>query len=178
MASLCDHIESDQDRLLYRAAPLPICVSLETAVRQAAFFCEKAFGVVPFARGFGVRVKAADFQEILTQIQPENSEQFIGKRWEISRLPLAMSKESLQDFLSGWPVTPLHTFRHGFRRTWIVRAAADPVEKIIAHDFRVAVIKLQQNGPRLPPNVSRLHFDQHEHSCERRYQIIPSRGRE
>ena len=44
-------------------------------------------------------------------------------------------------FLSGWPVTPLHTFRHGFRRTWIVRSAADPVENIIAHDFGVAVIK-------------------------------------
>ena len=134
-------IESDQDRLLYRAAPLPIGVSLETSVRQAAFFGEKAYGVVPYARGFGIRVKAADFQEILTQIQPENSEQFFGKRWEISGLPLAMGKESLQDFLSGWPVTPLHTFRHGFRRTWIVRSAANPVENIIAHDWGVAVIK-------------------------------------
>ena len=36
-------IESDQDQLLYRAAPLAICVSLETSVRQAAFFGEKAF---------------------------------------------------------------------------------------------------------------------------------------
>ena len=126
--------------MLYRAAPLPLDISLESAVRQASFFGEKAYGVVPFARGFGVRVQTADYQEILTQIQPENARQFIGNRWEISGLPLAMGKESLQDFVSGWQVTPLHTFRHGFRRTWIVRAANDPVEKIIPHDFGVAVI--------------------------------------
>ena len=52
-----------------------------------------------------------------------------------------MGKESLQDFVSGWQVTPLHTFRHGFRRTWIVRAANDPADKIIPHDFGLAVIK-------------------------------------
>ena len=36
---------------------------------------------------------------------------------------------------------PMDTSRHGFRRTWIVRAASDPVETIIPHDFGVAVIK-------------------------------------
>ena len=134
-------IESDQDRMLYRAAPLPLDISLESAVRQASFFGEKAYGVVPFAHGFGIRVKTADYPEILTQIQPDNASQFLGKRWEISGLPLAMGKESLQDFVSGWQVTPLHSFRHGFRRTWIVRAGTDPTDTIIQHDFGVAVIK-------------------------------------
>ena len=55
-------IESDQDRLIYRAAPLPMDISLESDVRQAGFFSEKAYRVVPFARGFGVRVKTADYQ--------------------------------------------------------------------------------------------------------------------
>ena len=49
-------IENDQDRLIYRAAPLPMDTSLESAVRKAAFFGGKYFGVVPFARGFGIRV--------------------------------------------------------------------------------------------------------------------------
>ena len=52
-----------------------------------------------------------------------------------------MGKESLQDFVSGWQVTPLYSFRHGFRRTWIVRAGTDPTDTIIQHDFGVALIK-------------------------------------
>ena len=55
-------IESDQDRMIYRAAPLPMDVSLESAVRQAYFFGEKAYGVVPFACGFAVRVNTVDYQ--------------------------------------------------------------------------------------------------------------------
>ena len=66
-------IENDQDRLLYRAAPFALDISLAAAVRQANFFGEKAFGVVPFARGLGVRVKSSDYIEILNQIQPEKS---------------------------------------------------------------------------------------------------------
>ena len=134
-------IENDQDRLIYRAAPLPMDISLESAVHKAAFFGDKSFGVVPFALGFGIRVNTLDYIYILNQIQPVDAGQFIGNRWEISGLPLAMGKESLQHFVGGWHVTPLHTFRHGFRRTWIVRAASDPVETIIPHDFGVAVIK-------------------------------------
>ena len=65
-------IENDQDRLLYRAAPFALDISLAAAVR--------AFGVVPFARGFGVRVKSSDYHEIPIQIQPEKSEHFSGKR--------------------------------------------------------------------------------------------------
>ena len=60
-----------------------------------------------------------------------------------------MGKESLLDFLSGWHVTPIHTFRHGFRRTWIVRATADPIETIIQHDFGIAVVKEAVAKPRV-----------------------------
>ena len=64
-------------------------------------------------------------------------------------MPLAMGKESLLDFLSGWHVTPIHTFRHGFRRTWIVRATTDPIETIIQHDFGIAVVKEAVAKPRV-----------------------------
>ena len=53
---------------------------------------------------------------------------------------MAMGKQSLLDFLGDWRVCPLHTFRHGFQRTWIVRSAQDPTEKLIPHDFGLAVI--------------------------------------
>ena len=51
-----------------------------------------------------------------------------------------MGKASLLDFLGDWRVCPLHTFRHGFQRTWIVRSAQEPFEKLIPHDFGLAVI--------------------------------------
>ena len=50
-------IESDQNRLLYRAVPFPLETALQAAVRQANLFGDKAFGVNSFARTFGVRVK-------------------------------------------------------------------------------------------------------------------------
>ena len=52
-----------------------------------------------------------------------------------------MGKESLQQFLGDWAVHPLHTFRQGFRRTWIVRSTQQPVEKTVFHDYGLAVIK-------------------------------------
>ena len=92
-------VETDQDKLAYRNVPLPAGTTLPAANRQAQFLGEKAFGVVTYAAGFGIRVKPEDFNEILLQIHPENSEQFIGKKLEISGLPMAMGKASLLDFL-------------------------------------------------------------------------------
>ena len=48
-------IKNEQDKMLYRVAPLPVDVSLPTAIRQAACIGGKAFGVVPYSQGFGIR---------------------------------------------------------------------------------------------------------------------------
>ena len=56
-------------------------------------------------------------------------------------MPVAMGKDSLQEFLGQWKVHPLHTFRIGFHRTWIVRAKDQPFERIVYHEFGFAVIK-------------------------------------
>ena len=61
----------------------------------------------------------------------QKREQFMGKSWEMSGLPVAMWKHSLQAFLGECTVHPLHTFRQGFRRTWIARATQQPLEKVI-----------------------------------------------
>ncbi len=135
------YFESDADKQVYRSVPLAVGTSLAAAVRQAEFLGEKAFGVVATAQGFGVRVKTESFEEVLRQVRPDDYQQFLGTKWEISGLPMAMGKESLTRFLGDWNVHPLHTFRQGFRRTWIVRAAAEPVEKVISHDYGLAVIK-------------------------------------
>ena len=56
---------------------------------------------------------------------------------------------------------PLYTFRQGFRRTWIVQAAANPTENILAQDFGVAVVKegVQKRSPLATERlqVSRAH---------------------
>ena len=45
-------IENEQDKMLYRVAPLPIDVSMPAAIRQATFIGDKAFGVARYGRGF------------------------------------------------------------------------------------------------------------------------------
>lgn len=86
-------------------------------------------------------MKSCDFKEILTLLQPEKREQLSSKTWEISGLPVAMGKESLQEFIGDWKIPAHHTFRQGFRRTWIVRAAQQPTETVVYQDFGLAVIK-------------------------------------
>ena len=51
-----------------------------------------------------------------------------------------MEKNNLQEFIGQCKVHPLHTFRQGFRRTWIIRAKEQLVERMIYHDFGLAVI--------------------------------------
>ena len=103
-------------------------------------------------------MKAEHFEEILLQIHPDNAEQLLGKKFEISGLPMAMGKQSLQDFLGEWRVHPLYTYRQGFRRTWIVRSSQEPTEKMLQHDFGLAVIK------DAPPRKSPLSTERVIHS--------------
>ena len=104
-------VESDQERSIYRAVPMPTDTTLATCRVQAQFLEEKAFGVVPYGSSFGIRLKSWDFEEILSLFQPEKRYQFLGKTLEGSGLPVAMGKENLQVFLGDWKVHPLHTFR-------------------------------------------------------------------
>ena len=89
-------MENDQDRAIYRTVPMPVDATLATCIGQAQFLREKAFGVVSYGSGFCIRIKSCDFEKILAFLQPEKRNQFSGKTLEISGLPLAMGKESLQ----------------------------------------------------------------------------------
>ena len=70
--------ENDQDKNLYRVVPMPSSSSLAASIRQAQFFGETAFGVMPYANGYGIRVKSEDFENVLLQIHPEDADQFLG----------------------------------------------------------------------------------------------------
>ena len=76
-----------------------------------------------------------------------------------------MGKESLQAFLGDWKIHPLHTFREGFRRTWIVRATDQPTETTVFHDWGLAVIK--EAAPRRPhPSTERFQAPRPDRSVQ------------
>ena len=72
-----------------------------------------------------VRVLAADFEEIVNLVQPENCSNRLGELWDVSGFPLSWSPDALTSFLAVWEVGPVKSFRQRYRRTGVVRAADD-----------------------------------------------------
>ena len=58
-----------------------------------------ATGIVTTRRGFAVRVAAAQYDTAVKLVYPKESERLLGKRWEISGLPLSIGESALIDFL-------------------------------------------------------------------------------
>ena len=121
---------------------------------------------MPYGFGGGIRLKAWDFKGILSLLQPEEREQFLGTTWVVFGLPVAIGKDSLQEFLGQSNIHTLHTFRHGFRRTWIVRAQEQPIERIVYHDFGLAVIK-EAASRRVHPSTERVRAPRSDLSVPR-----------
>ena len=136
--------ESDADRNRFKIVHLPDHPTLEVAQRQSARMAEVSAGVVSTKRGFAIRVIAAHYESAVKTLHPHDSERLLGKRWEISGLPLSMGRIALMEFLDTWRVSPEYTFRQGTRRTWIVRAATDPAFTKVQHDQGLAVVKEAQ----------------------------------
>ena len=120
--------------------PLPLDFSMEGALRKTSWLADRAFGVVTTRLGLVVRVKATDFEEVAELAQPENYK-FLGELWDVSGLTLSWGPDAVTDFLAGWKVIPVKTFRQGHRRTWIVRATDQPMSTKLQHEFGLAVIK-------------------------------------
>ena len=53
----------------------------------------------------------------------QNYYKFLGELWDVSGLPLSWGTDAVTDFLAGWKVIPVKTFRHGYRRKKIGRDA-------------------------------------------------------
>ena len=67
-----------------------------------AWLADRASGVVSTRLGHAVRVIAADFEEVVKLVQPENYNEFVGELRDVSGLPLAWSPDAVTDFLAGW----------------------------------------------------------------------------
>lgn len=104
-------------------------------------------------KGLGLRVKPEHFEGMVRQIHAENAQRFLGKSYEIRRLPCSMSKEGVQEFVAPWKVTPVATFRERMTRTWIVRAEHEPEKRAIQHQWGLAVIN--ESFPRPKPAAAK-----------------------
>ena len=63
--SLWHFFENNQNKLVYRARPFPKNTILSAAIRQSQFLGDKAVEKVCHEAGFGIRMKAEHFDEIL-----------------------------------------------------------------------------------------------------------------
>ena len=127
---------TEKEKTQFRPVPLPLDFTLEGALRKTSWLAERAFGVVTTRLGLAVRVRTADFEEVMRLVQPENYTKFLGELWDVSGLPLSWGPEAVTDFLAGWKVSPVRTFRQGYRRTWVVRALEHPDERKTATRIR------------------------------------------
>ena len=90
--------------------------------------------------GLVVKVKATDFEGVVKLVHPENYK-LLGELRDVSGSPLSWSPDAVTDFLGGWKVIPVKTFRQGYRHNWIVRATDQPTSTKLQHEFGLAVIK-------------------------------------
>ena len=107
---------------LQGVVPLPLDFSVDVALREAAWLADGAYSVITTRMGLAVRVLAADLEEIRKLVQPE--------------LQQVSGTDAVTDFL-----IPVRIFRQGYRRTWVVRAAEQPMSTTFQDDFGLAVIK-------------------------------------
>ena len=82
----------------FRNAPLPLSQNLESCCRTAGSLGDKAWGVVPCGQGYAVRVRDADYADVVAVVQPEAKDKFIGEKWEVAGLPLSWNKENVKEF--------------------------------------------------------------------------------
>ena len=134
-------LHNREGKTLFGSVRLPLDFSLDGALRKTAWLADRAYRVVSIRMGLAVRVLAADFEEIIKQMRPDNYCKFLVDLWDVSGLPALPGPDAVTYFFAGWKVTPLKTFRQGYRRTWVVRAAEQPLSTKLQHDFGLAVIK-------------------------------------
>jgi hypothetical protein len=140
----------DSDRAEFKVVPVGRELAWEAA-RRLAEFHEDVAGVVLLKHGFGLRVLPSNFQLIVQLIHKDEADKFLGETYAVTGLPVSMGSEGLRAFLSPWQAAPVRSFRNGFVKTWIVRAGTPPVDRILQHEFGIAVIKDDEPRRARPP---------------------------
>ena len=125
--------------------PLQSDVPWDNALGKAEWLGEKAWGGVRISKGWGIRVKAAEREEALKLLRPEDWQGLSGTKYPIAGLPLSRGSDSVQAALDGWSFTPLFNVPQKWTRAWVVRAAAKPVIWKFQHDFGLGLISVWED---------------------------------
>ena len=92
-------ILTEEDLHKFSIVPLENC-SLDQALERANFHGAKAWGVLPLKHGgWGIRVFATEFEEIVKVIRPTDYRKFSGETYEISSLPEWICEDGLAKLL-------------------------------------------------------------------------------
>ena len=105
----------------FRVVHLPRSITIAGATRMAARM-DFHLGIVKTKNGFAVRILGSKYEEAVKLVSPDDAEELLLPKFEVSGLPLGCGREAMRDLIPGWPVKPLFTYQKQSRRTWIVAA--------------------------------------------------------
>ena len=149
-------LETEADRARQRVVPLDTKHDRLASLRVAKSLPGVALGVVPTRRGWGIRVAAEKYEQVLAEVNPEAQATLAGSDYLVSGLPLSWGQNNVKTFLGAWDARPVgQPTRVGFRNTWTVRATQEPPNTCLQnHDPLglnvLATISVKEYRPRSP----------------------------
>ena len=140
--------DGKEESEVHKVVPFPLDVDIAGALRQANRIPDH-LGVVKTHKGFGVRVLSEKYDEAVGVVRPEDAATLLGKRFEVSGLPLYCGKDAITELLVTWSgAVPVSTFRSNRSRTWIVVAPEAPMNTKFQHGAGLAYIQPAKQSAR------------------------------
>ena len=125
-------LETEEDRTKQRVVPLDTKHDRLASLRVAQSLPSVALGVVPTRKGWGIRVAADKYEQVLAEVNPEAQATLAGTDYLVTGLPLSWGQNNVKAFLGSWEARPVgQPTRVGFRNTWTVRATQEPPNKVL-----------------------------------------------
>ena len=126
-------------------------------IQHASQCEERSLGLARNGSKYGIRVHAADFQEVFQRLRPEALFLPPGKRssWHCGPWPYGTDRKALAKVFRDWkwdarPLQPVHSVADGLM--WLIQAITDPAETVynMKHG-QVVVTKCKSEQEKQPP---------------------------
>eukprot|EP00973_Karenia_brevis_P004306 590178-Karenia_brevis.AAC.1 len=98
--------EKQEDNVEFRNVPLPLSHDLDSAQRVAVGLGDRAFGVLPKGKGYAVRVRTQNYEEVVKQYHSEtDAVRFLGTNYVVKGCPMSWDEQDCRCFFEGiWDV--------------------------------------------------------------------------
>lgn len=122
------YVVKGEESSQFKKVPLATEHDNAAALRIAESVSAKAWGLWPMGAGWCVRVKPADFEEVLKELRPEDYEKFIGSDFIVKGLPMDWGATAVAKFLAPWDAHAIVRYSKvvGFSKHWFVRSKKEP----------------------------------------------------